>query len=364
MSGKTKYKIVKTEVKNWLIEGKVMPGEKIHSENQLVDIFGVSRQTVRQAIGELVNEGWLYRERGAGTFVTQQAENKALPAIKKGKSIGVITTYLSDYIFPSIIRGIESYLTEQGYSMIVASTNNDVDIEKQCLEMMMEQQVEGLIIEPTKSSNFNPNLNYYLTLEQKNIPYVMINQFYQQLNPPHIMVDDEKGGYLSTSHLLNLGHKKVVGLFKVDDLQGIARMKGFIQAYREKRLSFLPHTILPYTTETKQDVIQSEFYKLLQSDERPTGIVCYNDDIAVNVLQMIRKLNIKVPEDISIVSHDNSYLSETLKLTSVTHPKTNLGIDAAKWIVSTIKNNQGPVQEIVYDPELVVRTSTKCFEQL
>ncbi|MGG3940982.1 GntR family transcriptional regulator [Peribacillus psychrosaccharolyticus] len=366
MSEQTKYMRVKSEVKKWLIEGKVLPGEKIHSESQLVDIFKVSRHTIRQAIGELVNEGWLYRERGAGTFCAYRLDNEVTPVSKKGKMIGVITTYLSDYIFPSIIRGIESHLTEQGYSMIVASTNNDVELEKQCLEMMMVQNVDGLIIEPTKSSNYNPNLNYYLTLEQKNIPYVMINQFYRELNPPHIMVDDEKGGYLSTSHLLKLGHINIIGIFKVDDLQGMARMKGFIRAFREQGLSFLPHTLLTYTTENKKEVIRSEIQTILQSGERPTGIVCYNDEVAMDVLQILRKLEINVPADMSIVSHDNSYLSETseIKLTSVTHPKAKLGEDAAKWIVSRIKSNHVSVQEIVYNPDLIIRTSTKKYNDV
>lgn len=68
------------------------------------------------------------------------------------KTIGVITTYISDYIFPSIIRGIESRLNEENYSLLLASTNNDVEQEKKALEMMLSFGVDGLIVEPTKAT--------------------------------------------------------------------------------------------------------------------------------------------------------------------------------------------------------------------
>ena len=67
------------------------------------------------------------------------------------KTIGVITTYISDYIFPSIIRGIERRLNEDNYSLLLASTNNDVAQEKKALEMMLSYGVDGLIVEPTKA---------------------------------------------------------------------------------------------------------------------------------------------------------------------------------------------------------------------
>ncbi len=363
MSENTKYMMVKNKIKEWITEGKVKPGEKIYSENQLVGMFQVSRHTVRQAVGELVHEGWLYRERGAGTFCAHR-NNRTKSETTAGKSIGVITTYLSDYIFPSIIRGIESYLTENGYSMVVASTNNDFEKEKQCLEIMLEREVDGLIVEPTKSHDFNPNLNYYLNFEQKNIPYIMINQFYQELQPPHIIVNDERGGYLATNHLLELGHRKIAGLFKVDDLQGMERMKGFIGAFREKGLSFFPQMMMTYATENKQEVVLNKVKELLSQKERPTAIVCYNDEIAMNVLQCVRELQLRVPEDISIVSHDDSYLSvaSETKLTSVTHPKMQLGMDAAKWIVGKIETKDEQLEGIVYEPELIIRTSTKNLE--
>jgi GntR family transcriptional regulator of arabinose operon len=334
-------------------------------------MFEVSRHTVRQAVGDLVHEGWLYREQGAGTFVsTKSSQTQVQPVSSIGKNIGVITTYISDYIFPSIIKGIESYLSAHGYSLTLACTDNDPEKEKQCLEAMINRDIDGLIVEPTRSSNYNPNLHYYLEMEQNNIQYLMINQFYPQLNPPNIIVNDEKGGFIATEHLIKLGHKKVVGLFKSDDLQGLNRMQGFIRAFREYDTPFFPEMIITYTTEEKEVTLLQKLKDVLISEQkRPTGIVCYNDEIAINVLNLLRELEIKVPDDISIVGYDDSYLTEAseIKITSVTHPKMEMGIEAAKWIVAAVENSEkdtGEKRQKVYEPELVIRNSTSAVSKM
>ena len=158
MGKPAKYKIVIEKVKEWIATGHIKPGEKIYSENELSKMFNVSRHTIRQAVGELVHEGLLYREQGAETFCSTPSPQIDLSPIDRnptqmgGKNIGIITTFISDYIFPSIIRGMESYLTSKGYSLIIACTDNDLEKEKQCLEAMLSRNVDGLIIEPTKSS--------------------------------------------------------------------------------------------------------------------------------------------------------------------------------------------------------------------
>src|SRR5690606_10666808 len=164
-------------------------------------------------------------------------------------------------------------LTSKGYSLILSSTDNDIDKEKQCLEAMLSRNVDGLIIEPSKSSGYNPNIHYYLELEQKNIPYLMINQYYSQLNPPYMILDDEKGGFIATEHLINEGHEKIIGIFKTDDMQGVYRMKGFIRAFREHKIPFLTDTIISYSTEDLHEGFEEKVKEVLADPKRvPTGI--------------------------------------------------------------------------------------------
>lgn len=363
----TKYNIVKQALKSKILDGSFQPNQKISSESELMKQFGVSRHTVRLAIGDLVNNGWLYREQGAGTFCADRSKIEG--AAVNTKNIAIITTYISDYIFPSIIRGAESYLSEKGYNVTLFSTNNDHENEKRILEKILIQQFDGVIIEPTKSAFANPNINYYLNLERKNIPYIMLNAYYDELEPISLTMDDEKGGYIQTDHLIELGHRNIVGFFKNDDVQGIKRMKGYIKSHRNHGLSINPNYIITYNTgeKTSKPIEMLRQLLELQNEDRPTAIVSYNDELAIHLLDVIREKNLQVPNDISIVGFDNSFMAKVseVKLTTVQHPQSKMGENAAKIIlamvkesISNLKKGNTTVESIVFEPKLILRNST------
>ncbi|QGH36573.1 GntR family transcriptional regulator [Gracilibacillus salitolerans] len=364
----TKYSIVKEAIKSQILDGTFQPHQKISSESELMKEFGVSRHTVRLAIGDLVNQGWLYREQGAGTFCADRTNEKSQSFVDQ-KNIALITTYLSDYIFPSIIRGAESYLSKEGYQVSLFSTNNDHDNERKFLEKILMQHFDGVIIEPTRSAISNPNINYYLNLERQHIPYLMINAYYDELEPFHIVVDDEKGGLIQTEHVIELGHRNIVGFFKNDDIQGTKRMKGYLKAHRKHNIEIFPNNIVTYNTEEKSSKPIEMLKQILSEpkDKRPTAIVCYNDELAIKLLDVLREAHLKVPEDISIVGFDDSFMAELteVKLTTVSHPKSEMGELAAKVILDMVKRNKGSKRQqnmendlIRFDPELTIRNST------
>lgn len=362
----TKYSMVKGAIESRIIDGTYVPHQKIHSESELMKEFNVSRHTVRQAIGDLVTAGWLYRIQGSGTFCADRSKL----AIHNGsqKNIAIITTYISDYIFPSIIRGAEAQLSEAGYRVSIFSTNNDYKDEKRILETILSHNFDGVIVEPTKSAYSNPNINYYLKLENQSIPYIMINAYYDELEPIHIMVDDEVGGFKQTEHLINLGHTNIVGCFKTDDMQGTQRMKGFLKAHRKHDILLNPNNIITYKTEEKNKKPVQEFEKILSlpNSQPPTALVCYNDELAMNILDVLRIKNLNVPDDLSVVGYDDSFLASIseVKLTTIVHPKSNLGKTAADLIIEMIelKKMEKEIPEslsVVYPAELKIRNSTQ-----
>lgn len=354
-----KYLQLKTNILSWIAAGKFRPGDKLPSENELAERFGFSRQTVRQSIGALVQEGWLAREQGKGTFVSKPTGERRGPS--DNRTIGIITTYISDYIFPSIVRGVEAALKERGYRLLLSSTDNRKDRERESLEMMLGHSVCGLIVEPTKSAEGNPNFDNYLALEDHGIPMIMLNERYPDLDCPSVRIDDEAGGYAAAEHLLSLGHSRIAGFFKTDDLQGVRRMKGFIRAHRERGTDANPGLIVRYATENKDELPQAALRDLLRSAESPTAIVCYNDQLAVGLLDVIRGLELRVPDDLSIVGYDDSFLATAseIKLTTVEHPKSALGEAAANLLVDMLESG-GDVRggDKLYAPKLIVRQST------
>ncbi|MBT2653076.1 GntR family transcriptional regulator [Oceanobacillus sp. ISL-73] len=362
---KTKYSMVKEYILSKILDGTFKPNQKISSESEYMKQFNVSRHTVRLAIGDLVSQGYLYREQGAGTFCADRKNIMNSASVVNQKNIAIMTTYISDYIFPSIIRGAESVLSQQGYQVSLFSTNNDHEKEKQFLQQILTQHFDGVIIEPTRSSISNPNINYYLSLEKSQIPYIMINSYYDELEPLSLTMDDEAGGYKQTEHLINLGHKNIIGLFKTDDIQGNKRMKGYLKAHRKNNLTIDPTNIITYFTNEKGTKPLTELSRLLDNstEERPTAIVCYNDELAIKLLDVLRERNISVPHDMSIVGYDDSFLAKVseVKLTTIAHPLSEMGSKAAEMILSLVKGNKPLTRKnesIVYEPELIIRNST------
>ena len=219
MDKKLKYYDLMEDLRKQIVSGKIKPGEKLPSENELSGTYQVSRQTVRKALQILQNEGYIYAEHGRGTFCSEMARRTG-----ETKNIAVVTTYLSDYIFPRVIQGIDKVLTENGYSILLKNTRNSRNMEAKCLEELLQKGIDGLIIEPSKSQIFCKHINLYQTLDEYRIPYVFIQGSYAQLaEKPHILLDDCLGGYLVTKYLISLGHHHIIGVFKADDTQGQQR---------------------------------------------------------------------------------------------------------------------------------------------
>lgn len=356
---KPKYIVIKKDLQDKIENGYYSLGSKIPTEYDLRQKYDVSRHTIRESISKLVNEGYLIKRHGSGTYVTDAYK---LSRRTHGKKvIGVITTYLSDYIFPSIIRGIEEELSEYNYSLMLSSTNNNVDNERKSLRDMLEQNIKGLIIEPTKSSNVNPNLNYYTRIMQKEIPMIMLHAKYDELNIPMIGMDDVKAGYMATEYLINNGHKNIMIIIKTDDLQGKKRLKGFMQAHIDNDLIVNESHIMTFDTETVEE-LKIKINDSLNQEILPTGIVCYNDQVASTLIQEIQLNGFNVPEDFSIVSHDNSHLSSTipgLNFTSVIHPKEEMGKQAARWIINVVENPKSNQESIIFEPKLKIGNTVK-----
>lgn len=361
---KYKYENVEKSIIDWVVTKKYKVNEKIPTESELMEMFNVSRDTIRKAINNLETKNYVYKKQGSGIYIADWTENRE--NLKSSKSVAVLTTYISNYIFPNIIRGMEDTLYSESYSLLMSSTNNNVMFENVNLKNLLAHKVDGLILEPTKSAFKNPNAEYLKSIVSKNIPVVTINASYPEIDVPSLLVDDFKGGKLATNHLISLGHRKLLGIFKVDDFQGINRMNGFVTECQQNNLEPSSGMILTFLSDEKTNSLPSQIEYILSSPNRPTGIFCYNDEIAYLVSTIARELNIKIPEELSIVGFDDSYLSVVMQpnLTSIKHPKELMGKDAANLIIKLINNNNhyDTSDSILYEPQLIVRKSTSLCE--
>lgn len=355
-----KHILLSEWIKSNIEDGTFLPGKKIPSEHELASHFNYSRQTVRQAIGNLVTEGILNREQGSGTYV---ALLKPKPPLQKTMRIGVITTYLDDYIFPSIIHGIEEVLTSGGYTLSLGITHNKLADEENCLRQMIQTGVDGIIVEGTKSALPNSNIRLYNELKERQIQTVFINGFYGYNCDSYVVMDDVKSGKLVTDHLIQNGHRKIGVILKSDDIQGIKRYEGIVNSLNKAEIPMNDNAVIWYATEDLNYFFNGTMDSIiLDRLGDVTSVVCYNDQIASKLIQLLKRNNLSVPNDISIVSFDNSFLSKEMvcNLTSIIYPAKKIGKKAASILLARI-NNSSVKESIKVDPSLKIRGSVKSI---
>lgn len=354
-----KYFKLTEDLKQMILEGQIQVGDKLPSENELASQYQVSRHTVRKALSILENEGYIYAIHGKGTFCSELVRHS-----KTSKNIAVVTTYLSDYIFPRVIQGIDRVLTENGYSIILKNTRNSRQAEAKCLEELLQKDIEGLIIEPSKSEIFCRHLSLYEKLDQYAIPYVFIQGSFEQMKEkPQVLMNDCQGGYLVTKYLISLGHREILGVFKADDAQGRERHKGYVQEIQEAGILYKPENVIWFHTEDRAIKPFSNLQEMVRSGKIFTAVAGYNDQIALEVIRALEECGKRVPADVSVTGYDNSFIAENnkIRLTTVAHPQERLGEMAAQLLLNLIKEPhiEQEKTQIIIEPELIIRDSCR-----
>ena len=353
----TKYGDIIQYIENLIADETLKPGDKIPSENELCVRFGVSRETVRRAIGILEEQGMLRRVRGSGTYVSHSRREN----LEQRNRIAVITTYVESYIFPKTIQGIENVLFEQGYSVQISFTNNTLEREKNILlDLLDRDDVAGVIVEGTKSGLPNPNLHLYRQLLNRKVPIIFINTFYPELPVPHVSLNDVGAAETAVKFLIDKGHKNIGAILKLDDGQGRLRYLGYLKAMEAAGLEVTDSRMVWIDTdESKQLNFCKD--KILNRVEACSALFCYNDQIAFQLIKMLQEQGISVPEQVSVIGVDDSDLAlhSEVPITSMPHPKERLGAKAAEQLLKMIAGKKG---EYTYEFEtrVVERESVKA----
>ena len=335
-----KYQMVADALKAAILEGKYI--NKLPTEQALCAQYQVSRQTVRQALSLLEAEFLIDRKQGSGSHILTK---KDLPP-NRHLSIAVVTTYISDYIFPSILRKIEAVCSENNSAPLLFTTQNQFDNERRILLTLLGlEQLDGILVEGTKTGLPNPNIKLYQKLMERGIPLIFMHGNYEQLPDTLSVLDDNiSGGRMLVEYLYSKGYKRIAGIFKYDDLQGRQRFTGYVDAMQELGLSLEDRSILWYSTDQKDRFLKDGFSEDW-IDRLPSfcdAAICYNDEIAVRVVSHLTKRGISVPGDLAVVSFDNSQYSEMSnpRITSLSHEQYNVGRLAAELLFRHLRGEK------------------------
>ena len=335
-----KYQVVADALRTGVQSGKYQ--KTLPAEQALCTQFQVSRQTVRQALSLLESERLIERRQGSGSHILEKPEASPLRRL----SIAVVTTYISDYIFPSILREIEAVCAENNSAPLLFATQNQFSNERRILQTLLEmERLDGVLIEGTKTGLPNPNIGLYHRLIEKGIPLVFMHCNYEQLPDTLSVLDDNyAGARMLVEYLYNKGHRGIAGIFKYDDIQGRQRFSGYLDGLQEFDLRLEDSSILWYSTDQKDRFLRNGFAEA-QTDgllSTCSAVVCYNDEIAARLISYLTKKGISIPGDMAVVSFDNSPYSEMSapRITSLSHAQYNVGRLSAEMLFRHLRGEQ------------------------
>ncbi len=277
---------------------------------------------------------------------------------KKTNTIGVVVPLINRHFFSSVISGIEDVAYRQGFAVVISQSNDNFEKENKIAQTLFANRVDGLIISIAMETTSFEHLKLFA---ERRIPLVFFDRVVDEIKAHKIVVDDFGGGYLATDHLVKQGRRRIAmigGPLNLKIYQN--RQNGYLAALTdagiETDLSMVIHNSL-----TREDGTRA-IEKLLSNPEPPDAIFCANDTTALSAIIYLRKMGIKVPDQIAIVGFSNEPFSEvvTPSISTIQQPGFEMGQKAAELIVKQInqKERKIPFKTLKMRTELIIRESS------
>lgn len=346
---KAPYKII-TDFLREKIYKEYGPGDKIPSENELANMFKVSKLTARKAIDKLVNEGLLVRIQGIGTFVSD------FTRINKNsiKAVGVLIMNRFDDRGLSITGGIVKTLEKFYITPIVVDVvQNEGKYISHKLKVLINQEISGLIVSPTQTLLEVP---IFKKLLSDNFPIVFIDRSINDMNIPTVESDNYLGGVLLGKHFRKI-HNVKRALFVTQEGCEVTSVKDRYEGFKEGLCNDVDIFIADRIESIKKIIpdIKKGAYE---------GIFFCHDPLAIGGLFFLWEAGIRPPEDIKIVSFDNRDIAKYAlpKLTTVKQNFEVIGEESALFMVKILKGEEVPKRSKI-PVELAIRNSCGCKEE-
>ncbi len=348
-----KYQLLVERLKAEIESGEAPA--KLDSETTLCERFQVSRITVRRAIAELVQEGLLESAQGKGTYIRQQNLYRS----PQHQRVGLITYTYNDEIFDDIIQQTEHSLAENGYSLLVQRVAESVAGKRVALQRILQENVDGLIIEGILSDLPCYNLDIYREIEQAGLPMVFTNGVHQELSAPHITINDRESITNMVDILVSLGHTRIGGVFCDNQYQTKMRYRGYLDGLLRNHLEYQDNRVMFSSPSTRSHLFDTQFYAMRKGLLECTAMVCYNDSMARFLEGTFSRMGILVPEQMSITGLDNLATSAQhhTKLTTAQHPTRQMAQESVDMLLTMLKTRR-PVPSRVLSTRFIPGDTT------
>ena len=268
---------------------------------------------------------------------------------------GVLMPSISNPYFVNVIEALENAFDRAGLSMILCHSQQDVEIEARRIETLTQHMVDGLVIDPVKSTEFSGAIRQV----SRSIPVVIFDRKFPVDNIDFVGSNDELGITTSVNHLLEQGCKSITYIGSIPDSSTSKERVETFRSLMSKRPEIESAELLgSFSAQWGTEAIDS----LLVNGALPDGIVCGADVIAIAVLDGLNRNGINVPNDVKVIGYDGIWLAELLSpgLSTIVHPLDKMADEAVQLLLSRQEDVGMRSRQTIFDPELVVRGSTKA----
>jgi LacI family transcriptional regulator len=276
-------------------------------------------------------------------------------ATKSMKSIGIVTTNITDMHHAKSAYTMEREFNKLGYSVILCNTGSKTEESINYIKMLSERNIDGIIL---MGSVFNNNdIQSTISTYISNIPTVLQNGFLDIENTYSVLVDDSYGISMCVDHLSEKGHTDIIYVKDMNTYSAGQKKEGFLVGMNKHGLKLDENSII--TTECGLDGGRKAVQKLIKSNKKFTAIIFGEDITAIGAMKELRHLGINVPKDVAIIGFNNSILAECCypELTSVDNKVETTSFLSVK-LLSDLIEKKNVASNILVRPELVIRKST------
>jgi len=275
---------------------------------------------------------------------------------KKTNIIGVLIPVINRVFFSQVLSGIEEVAHEEGYRVIIAQSNESFEKEQEILKTFSSTRVDGVLACLSLETR---SFEHFSRFRKNGNTVVMFDRIAYDIDCSKVIVDNFEGAYLATEHLIKTGCKNLVHLAGPSGSEVFSqRANGFLEAVKANKLSLMPNALLQ-TDLTSQDV-RDVLNLWMEQEEKPDGIFTANASTGLQILNLIKGLKIKIPDEIAVISFGNEPCNEYIEpsLSAIEMPGFEMGKSAARQLINEIDNSKAGPKTIIKPIQLLIRNSS------
>jgi LacI family transcriptional regulator, repressor for deo operon, udp, cdd, tsx, nupC, and nupG len=268
------------------------------------------------------------------------------------ETILVVVPDMTNPFFSKVLRGIESVAIQNGYRVLLGDTQNNVRLEEEYLNLLRQKQVDGTIF---LTARINKELMEEMSQQ---FPIVLACEYLEGATIPTVSIDNISSARKATEHLIKLGHRRIAHLSgPMNIILSRDRLRGYQQAMMQYELDVDP--VLIQEGDFSYESGYNLTLKLLALKNTPTAIFAANDEMAIGAIKAIRKLSLRVPDDIAVVGFDDIKIASIFEpnLTTISQPMFEIGEKAMNLLLQLMEGKKLDRRQFVLEDRLIVRDS-------